>query len=513
MELDTTLISFSNLARVLQHAHMDTTLLVDDCLMPVQHALLNTIYTPTINRHHHHNIIRPKYYMSVAHDLRPFFLKHNAYDMYFVNSKNRSEIEKIVGQLLHVTSLSNHHLLFQGKHGCLFVGHQCRHAEIMSQLTLFASIMSLHLFIQTYYHKLTKINVNIEQLHCLINVWHHHPNTSNKIQQKMLLLIQEILHMDSIMEYMKDALGSWLPLCAKVPPPSPVPSSSSPTLSPLAAELLAALDVKSLHKNLQRRCMDLMKNVCGARQKLQHVRNIVTAKVRAELIIRSKSIDANFFKLVQVSRGSEQKATQSLDIMKLLFAASFSFQVLDRVSGGDFLGAEGVEIGNCSVCWVYDVFHVVVETPGLWWLLSMIWMLVLVVGCLLLNYYLFEDWNILGLVGGTTYSGSSTMSSSYTEVVTRRTNSMRLSTMLATKSMISTRVEQEWTYYTFKDGDEQEWGGASPLITLEVRRSGGGGGVMVVIHSITLSWRARFQGRSGSELMAQYLEKLTAVGV
>ena len=506
MKLDTTLISFSNLARVLQHAHMDTTSLVADCLMPVQHALLNTIYTPTINLHHHHNVIRPKYYMSVAHDLRPFFLKHNAYDMYFVNSKNRSEIEKIIGQLLHVTSLSNHHLLFQGKHGCLFVGHQCRHAEIMSQLTLFASIMSLHLFIQTYYYKFTKININIEQLHCLINVWHQHPNTSKKIQQKMLLLIQEILHMDSIMEYMKDALGSWLPLCTKVPSPSPVPSSSSPTLSPLAAELLVALDVKSLHTNLQRRCMDLMKNVCGARQKLQHVRSIVTTKVRAELIMRSKSIDANFFKLVQVSRGSEQKTTQSLDIMKLLFAASFSFQVLDRVSGGDFLGAEGVEIGNCSVCWVYDVFYVVVETPGLWWLLSMIWMLVLVVG----NCYLFDDWNILRLVGGTTSYGG-TMSSSYTEVVTRRTNSVRLSIMLATKSMISTRVEQEWTYYMFKDGDEQEWGGASPLITLEVRRRGDD--KFRLVRSIKLSWRARFQERSGSELMAQYLEKLTAVGV
>ena len=57
--------------------------------------------------------------------------------------------------------------------------------------------------------------------------------------------------------------------------------------------------------------------------------------------------------------------------MNLIFAGSFAFGVIDRMTGDDILGGEGVDCGDMSVHWIYTMWSWLInDIPIGWFLLN-----------------------------------------------------------------------------------------------------------------------------------------------
>ena len=358
------LISTIGLARIIAMIHTDTTELIEDLLTPVQQSLLGAVYADDY---------RFKYSLILAMDFRKFFLNPLEY---YQNSRNSSELINIIGTIFHIDRLPENHLLFRGEKGCLFVGKQSRNKNILSVLSFFASIMGFSLFIKAYVKSISNMNVSIRNLFEQVKT---SPTTLHLHQIRLVLsnLTRDAVLMETLLQYMSETLSS----CKSQAVASPVVKDGTAGTIPIA--LFYLLKMKKKHTNLSKRLRDVKRLTKGACLKLQLLQTTVNARARQDLMITSKSIDINFDKLKKTTKYTKMNAT-SYKIIQLLFGASLSFDILDRVSGGDLLGAEGVEIANCSVCWVYEVFPL--QKPMLWFAINMVWMLVFVV-CL---HFVFE---------------------------------------------------------------------------------------------------------------------------
>ena len=89
-----------------------------------------------------------------------------------------------------------------------------------------------------------------------------------------------------------------------------------------------------------------------------------------------KSVEANTKYLVDASAANE-RASASLEVMQVILAGSFAFDIVDRVSGGTL---------NITVPdWVNAIIvDPIISVPFLWFALNMIWLLL--VSYLLLKF-------------------------------------------------------------------------------------------------------------------------------
>ena len=356
-------LSSTQLSSIIALAHKDTALLTEDLLTPVQKSLLNAVNNGDWTH-------RAKYYVITAHDLQPFLPpKEFRSD---VNVFNNSEIKQMIGVVFHIDSLPLNHILFRGRHGCLCAGHHSKSTDVHSLLNLFASLMGFDLHVQQYHKRITLMNIatrNVFHLlsaqKCVHSLHLHQAGTQVTNLQRDLILLE------TLMEYMSESLCLWKKRAFFAP------ITVNPSLSMLATALWNKLKFNSIHRTLRRRVQDMKKLIIGAGSKLQLLRNTATSKTKQHLMTSSNNIDKHFSTLARSTKMAD-KAAHSFKIMQLLFAGGLAFDVLDRATGAEMLGAKGVEIANCSVCWIYDIFPL--EKPMLWWTLNIIWMILFVVG-------------------------------------------------------------------------------------------------------------------------------------
>ena len=131
-------------------------------------------------------------------------------------------------------------------------------------------------------------------------------------------------------------------------------------------QLFEYLDVKTLLHDVGLRTKDLMKLVEGAHHELANLQQMTDVINTKQLEDVFRNVDSNTKYLVDASAASE-RSSASLEVMQVILAGSFAFDIVDRVSGGSL---------NITVPdWVNSfLVDPIITVPGLWMLINLAWL-------------------------------------------------------------------------------------------------------------------------------------------
>ena len=129
--------------------------------------------------------------------------------------------------------------------------------------------------------------------------------------------------------------------------------------------LFKVLDVPQMKADIMMRCTDLVKLIHGARNTLmtlQRMSDVINTKQLEDVF---KNVQSNTKYLVDASAANE-RSSASLEVMQVILAGSFAFDIVDRVSGGTL----NIVVPN----WVVESLVVpIISIPFLFWILNMCW--------------------------------------------------------------------------------------------------------------------------------------------
>jgi len=130
----------------------------------------------------------------------------------------------------------------------------------------------------------------------------------------------------------------------------------------------ARMDIFPIHamsrSNQGLRTKDLMKLVEGAHHELANLQQMTDVINTKQLETVFRNVDSNTKYLVDASAASE-RSSASLEVMQVILAGSFAFDIVDRVSGGTL---------NITVPDWVNAFLVdpIITIPGLWMLINLV---------------------------------------------------------------------------------------------------------------------------------------------
>ena len=132
------------------------------------------------------------------------------------------------------------------------------------------------------------------------------------------------------------------------------------------------------------RATDLEKLVHGASHELNNLQQMTDVINTKQLEDVFKSVEANTKYLVDASAANE-RASASLEVMQVILAGSFAFDIVDRVSGGTL----NITVPDWVNTWLVDP---IISVPMLWFAINMLWLL-------LVSYLLLKFMHYLGELG------------------------------------------------------------------------------------------------------------------
>jgi hypothetical protein len=160
-----------------------------------------------------------------------------------------------------------------------------------------------------------------------------------------------------------------------------------------------------------------------------------------------KNVESNTKFLVDASAANE-RSSAALEVMQVILAGSFAFDILDRLSGGTL----NIVVPN----WIEEgLVRPWISIPMAWWFSNMLWLLL--VSIALLKYMAFLGSQALGFL-------------SVTVKVNRKINIDKLNDWLKTRDiditdetidLVGCRKKLTWT-----EIDDDLWGGFSPTIEI-----------------------------------------------
>lgn len=216
---------------------------------------------------------------------------------------------------------------------------------------------------------------------------------------------------------------------------------------PIEQDLYDYLHVKDQLHAVVLRSTDLNKLVHGAEHELNNLQQMTDVINTKQLEDVFKNVESNTKFLVDASAANE-RASASLEIMQVILAGSFAFDIIDRLSGGSL---------NITVPDWINIYVVegIVDKPMLWFALNMMWLLLVSKGLLMLMAYLGELAN-----------GAVTLRI----VFNKKIDLDKFQTFLSTKQIDVTDTVSEPTgdlkKCTYKETDSVLWYGEPPRIEM-----------------------------------------------
>ena len=160
-----------------------------------------------------------------------------------------------------------------------------------------------------------------------------------------------------------------------------------------------------------------------------------------------KNVESNTKYLVDASAANE-RSSASLEVMQIILAGGFAFDILDRLSGGTL----NIVVPN----WIEMYFvRPMISIPMLWWLVNMLWLLF--VSILLMRMMKNLGAAALGAL-------------SVRFKINRKIDLEKLSTFVSTRSVNVTDTivdaSSRRRKLTWDEDADELWGGASPTIEI-----------------------------------------------
>ena len=121
-----------------------------------------------------------------------------------------------------------------------------------------------------------------------------------------------------------------------------------------------------MRSDIMLRCTDLVKLIDGAHHQLLTLQQMTEVINTRQLEGVFKNVETNTKFLVDASAASE-RASASLEVMQIILAGSFAFDIIDRSTGGTL----NIVVPN----WVDEYFVApIISIPFLFWFLNMCWL-------------------------------------------------------------------------------------------------------------------------------------------
>lgn len=473
-------ISVDDLSRVMVDVHKDSSEIMNDILSEFQRKILDMIYMGDMEN-------RGKFNVLVAESLAP--LLHG--DKYMDRSERELELKQILGDILSSTRIGETDLVLLGREGLLYAGPNYKVCETL--LVQFSFLLAKEQFVRNFFVRMFILDDQILNIAGLIRTYDQDPNQIFTIRTALNKGSQDIIMLEQTLNYLLDSLNSEYGAV-----------DLTNAADPAVLQLAKAVGVQQQLAAIKLRANDMRKLVKGAGNKLAIQRqqsSSITTKLVAGTV---NNIDANYASLVSAAAADERAAVAN-NIMNLIFAGSFIFDVIDRLTGDDQLGFEGVDCGlaggtELSVHWVYELIGFMVSTVPLLW-------------CFCNMTFLISGWKGLDVFMSNLLAKTVGAQGHRQRLNIKIINIDKLDKYLSTKVLIATDTVIDPTNLrntvktAWEETDAQLWLGEPPKLTMEYDPGTG------FLLQLNLQWNEQRQLGDKNQLVILFLENMVRHGI
>lgn len=333
-------ISLDLLSRLLVDLHQDSSSIMNDLLSQYQRGLLDMLFMGD-------TAMRNKFNCIVAEKITPQLSGED----YMDKGDCENELKQVLGDLRACHDLSAEDVIIMGQDGVLLCGPHCLQNEKM--LFVYLSLLCREIFIRNFFIRTFVLDDLLDQIRKLIMNYAKDPNHISRIRGHLNNASRDVILLKEVLEYLRESLQQMT-----------LPTASAATQN--SKRLLAVLNPAQMLADTTLRCEDLNKLVHGAHHQLMTLQQMTEVINTKQLEDVFKNVETNTKFLVDASAANE-RASASLEVMQVILAGSFAFDIIDRLSGGTL----NIVVPN----WIDDYFvNTVIRVPGLWWILNMAWL-------------------------------------------------------------------------------------------------------------------------------------------
>ena len=249
----------------------------------------------------------------------------------------------------------------------LFAGPNSRKHEPM--LLFYLSLFVREIFVRVFFVRTFVLDDLLKKTRTLIVEHERDPNNIPKIRTMLNTASKDMILLQEVLTYLSESLHGL-----------EVPERPADEAGGTLFKVLNLLNVK---RDVSLRVDDLRKLIEGAQHELANLAAMTDVINTKQLEDVFKSVEANTKFLVDASAAGE-RASASLEVMQVILAGMFSFDIIDRISGGT--------LGLSTPWWVEQWINepIVAKVPFLWFAINILWMVLFCYGMVRTMRYLSE---------------------------------------------------------------------------------------------------------------------------
>ena len=454
-------VSVDHLARLLVDVHQDSSQILNDLLSAYQRSLLDMLFMGDSDQ-------RGKFNMLISEGIEPF----QPAEEYMDREDKENELKQVLGDLHKSYDLGEDGVLIVGRDGILVAGANAGDCEEL--LVCYLSLLCREMFIRNFFTRTFVMDDLLKRIRTLILSYTEDPNHIPDIRLKINDASRDIILLTEILSYLSESLvGMNMPVRPK---------------GKVEGSLYDKLAVHQQLHDVTLRATDLEKLVHGASHELNNLQQMTDVINTKQLEDVFKSVEANTKYLVDASAANE-RASASLEVMQVILAGSFAFDIVDRVSGGTL---------NITVPdWVNAIIvDPIISVPFLWFALNMMWLL-------LVSYLLLKFMHYLGELA----NGALTLRVK----INKKMDVKKFETYLLAKTIEVTDAVSEphgdLKKAAWNEEDKTLWNGEPPKLEVQYNQTYG------FLLSVTFSVNKRRTNLDENGLFETFMEEMKSNGI
>ena len=335
-------ISLDLLSRVLVETTADSSRVADNLLTQHQRSMLDLTFLNDA-------ATRQKYVVLICESILP---KKRAME-YLDHGEMENEMKQILGDTYEAHDLSDSEVLVLGQNGVLCAGAGATRHE--KALHMYLGLMSRNVFMRTLFKRTFILNDDMKRVRQLIETYEEDPQAVETVRALLGKVAEDISELSNIAAVLLESLKT-----------SAIDESTFDGGSERVGQVL---QLRALHEKMDRRTRDIAQLVSIAREDLTQLSSMAEDIAADQQFRVQEEVQHNTKHLTEVSRASE-RTTSTLELMQVVLGGSLAFAMVDRV-GGLYLGIAA------DIPWAVDLFDPVLQTPGAWLGVNVLWWLIL----------------------------------------------------------------------------------------------------------------------------------------
>ncbi|DAZ92527.1 TPA: hypothetical protein N0F65_012757 [Lagenidium giganteum] len=339
-------ISVDLLSRLLVDIHQDSSEIMDDLLSSYQSSLLEMVFLGDVAN-------RAKFNMIMADHIEPFMPGLE----YMDRGDYENELKQVLGDIHCAYDIGEDSVMIVGRDGMLIAGSAGKRFEKV--FISYFSLLCREIFLRSFFTRIFVLEERLKHIRKLIFQAKENPSHITDIRSLLNNATNDLILFTDTLGYLLESLEF-----VKIP-------HKSPNATEEEEAIYGYLDLKKQHHDILTRARDLEKLVHGSKYELVNLRQMAEVLNTTQLEDIFKTVESNT-KVLADSTSVTRKSGVALEMVHLLLAGSFAFTLLDRVPGGT-LNAK-------APTWVLEAFSMIIDTPFLFFVLNVLWMLAFVLG-------------------------------------------------------------------------------------------------------------------------------------